>query len=59
MKARHFQYVQVGDELKRATIFQVLVGKDKDQLMITSSTQSVLNVCEDFGKYIKFVVEIN
>ena len=44
MKAGHFQCVEVGDELKCATITQVLVGKDKDQLMISSATQSVFNV---------------
>ena len=26
--------------------------------MVTSASQSVFNVCEDFGKYVKFVVEI-
>ena len=59
MKAGRFQCVQVGDELKRATVSQVMVGKDKDQLMIASATQSVFSICEEFGKYIKFVVEIN
>ena len=52
MKAGRFQCVQVGDELKLVTISQVLVGKDKDHLMIISATQSVFNVCEEFGKYI-------
>ena len=59
MKVGRFQCVQVGDELKHATISQVLVAKDKHQLMITSATQSVFNVCEEFGKYIKFVTEID
>lgn len=34
------------------------VSKDKDTLMVTSGSQSVFNVCEEFGKYVKFVVEI-
>ena len=48
----------MNDELKRATLSQVLVGSNKDKLMVTSASQSVFNVCEEFGKYVKFVVEI-
>ena len=59
MRAGHFQCVQVGDELKCATVSQVVVGRDKGQLMITSATQSVFNVCKEFGKCIKLVVEID
>ena len=57
-KAGKFDCVEVHEELKRATLLQVLVGKDKDKLMVTSATQSVFNICEEFGKYVKFEVEI-
>ena len=41
------------DELKRATVSQVMVGSDKDKLMVTGANQSVSGICEEFGKYIK------
>ena len=59
IKAGKFDCVEVTDELKRATLTQVLVGSDKEKLMITSVSQSVCSVCEEFGKYIRFVVDIN
>ena len=37
----------------------MFVGADKENLMQTSSTQSVMGVCESFGKYIKFTVDID
>ena len=54
MKAGEFDCVEVTDELKRV---QALVGSDKEKLMITSVSQSVSSVCEEFGKYIRFVVD--
>ena len=53
--AGKFDCVEVNDELKRATLSQVLIGSDKDKLMVTSASQSVFNVCEEFGKYVRFV----
>ena len=57
-KAGKFDCIEVVDELKRAILLQVLVGKDKNMLMVTSVSQSVFNVCEEFGKYVKYIVEI-
>ena len=51
--------MEVTDELKRTTLTQALVGSDKEKLMVTSVSQSVCSVCEEFGKYIRFIVEIN
>ena len=59
IKAGKFDCVEVTDELKRATLTQALVGSDKEKLMIMSVSQSVCSVCEEFGKYIRFVVDIN
>ena len=53
LKAEKFDCVEVVDELKRAILLQVLAGKDKDTLMVTSGSQLVFNVCEEFGKYVK------
>ena len=58
MKAGKFDCVEVTDELKHATLVQALTGSDKDKLMVTSVSQSVFNVCEEFGKYVRFVVDI-
>ena len=49
VKAGKFDCIQVIDDLKHATLLQVLVGKDKDNLMVTSARQSVSSVCEEFG----------
>jgi len=38
--AGKFDCVEVNDELKRATLSQVLIGSDKDKLMVTSASQS-------------------
>ena len=51
--------MEVTDKLKHATLVQALIGSDKDKLMVTSVSQSVFNVCEELGKYVKFVVDIN
>ena len=50
--------VEVNNELKRATLMQMLVGSDKDKLMVTSASQLVFNICEEVGKHVKFVVKI-
>ena len=58
VKAGKFDCIEVIDELKRATLLQVLVGRDRDKLMVTSAGQSVCGICEEFGKYVKFAVEV-
>ena len=37
---------------------RVLVGSDKDKLMVTSASHSVCSICEEFGKYEKFLVQL-
>ena len=59
VKAGKFKCIEMTDELKRATLSQVMVGSDKDKLMVTSANQSVSGICEVFGKYIKFVVQVD
>ena len=39
--AGKFDCVEVNDELKRARLSVVLVGSDKDKLMVTTVSQSV------------------
>ena len=56
--AGKFDSVEVNNELKCATLSQVLVGSDKDKLMVTSASQSFFNICEEVGKHVKFVIEI-
>ena len=38
IKAGKFDSIEVGDELKRAMLLRVLVGSDKDKLMVTSGS---------------------
>ena len=52
LKAGKFDCNEVIDELKCTTLLQVLVGKDKDTLTVTSGSQSVFNVCEEFVRYV-------
>ena len=59
MKAGKFDCVEVTDELKCATLIQALVGSDKEKLMITTVSQSVCSICEEFGKFIGSVVDID
>lgn len=54
-----FDCVTVSDDLKRATLQRSSVGSQKDALMVTSNSQSVLNVCEEFGRYVRLSVELN
>ena len=58
MKAGKFDCIEVIDELAQATLQHVFVGKDKDKTMMTSAHHSVFSICEEFGKYVKFVVEV-
>ena len=50
IKVGKFDCVEVAHELKRATFTQALVGSDKEKPMITSVSQSVCSVCEEFWK---------
>ena len=54
LQAGMFDCVPVTSEMKEATLHNSYVGKSIEQLMIISSTQSVLAVCSLFGVYIKF-----
>ena len=58
VRAGKFECVEMTDELKRAAVSQVMVGSDKDKLMVTDANQSLSGICEEFGKYIKFVVHV-
>ena len=59
MKAGKFDCIKVIDDLKCATLVQALVGSDKEKLMIMSVSQFVCSICKEFGKYIRFVVDID
>jgi hypothetical protein len=56
LQAGVFDCVTVTSEMKEATLHLTYVGKSIEQLMVTSSTQSVLAVCHQFGMYVKFLV---
>ena len=51
IQARRFDSVMVSDDLKSAKLQRSFKA---DALMVTSNGQSVLNVCTEFGKYVKF-----
>lgn len=48
----------VCDELKSATIKQVLVGSNVDNLMVVGEKQSVFTICQEFGKFVEFRAEL-
>ena len=50
VKARKLEIVAVIDELKQATLLQVLVGSENEKLIVTSAMQLVYSVCEEFWK---------
>ena len=58
VKAGKFDCIKVIDQLAQATLQHVFVGKDKDKTMMTSAHHSVFSICKEFGKYVKFVVEV-
>ena len=58
IQAGCFDSVTVSDDLKNATLQRSFVGNKTDALMVTSNRQSVLNVCSEFGKYVKLSVEL-
>lgn len=58
VKAGKYDFIAVCEELKRASVKQVLVGSTRENLMVVSEKQSVLTVCQDFGKFVEFRVEL-
>ena len=46
------------DELKTARLLRSLVGHKRDELMVTSNGLSVLGVCREFWKFVRFSVEL-
>ena len=48
LQTRFFDCVPVTDTLKKATLLCTYVGSKVEQLMITSSSQSVFNICSQF-----------
>ena len=57
-KAGKYDTIAVCDELKRATIKQVMVGCTTKRLMVMSEKQSVLTICQEFGKFVEFRAEL-
>ena len=58
LQASCFDSVVMSDELKRAELVQSLVGSKRNELMATSNGQSVVEVCSEFGKFVRFSVEL-
>ena len=56
-KLGKFVSVPTSFELQAANL-QESIGEAQDTLMNTNPTQSVINACETFGKFVKFTVEI-
>ena len=59
IKQRKFESIPTSSELQAVNLLQVAVGETRDTLMNTSPTQSVINVCETFGKFVKFTTEVD
>ena len=57
-KACKYDTIAVCDELKRATIKQVMVGCTIDKLMVVSEKLSVLTICQEFGNFVEFRAEL-
>jgi hypothetical protein len=53
-----FDCIEVIDDLAQATLHHVFVEKDKEKTMMTSAHHSIYGICEEFGKYVKFVVKV-
>ena len=59
IRAGRFDSVVVSEELKKAAkLLRSLAGSQRDELMATSNGQLVLDVCREFGKYVRFSVEL-
>ena len=54
-----FDCVTVSEDLKCAILQRSFVGSQNDALMVVSNSQSVLNVCAEFGRYVRLSVELN
>ena len=59
IKQGKFESIPTSSELQATNLLQVAIGEARDTLMNTSPTQSVINVCETFGKFVKFTVEVD
>jgi len=59
IKQGKFGTIPSSSDLEAANLLQVAVGESQDTLMTTSPSLSVLNVCEAFGKFVKFTVEVD
>ena len=59
IKQGKFGTITPSTELEAANLLQVAVGESRDTLMTTSLSQSVVNVCEMFGKFVKFTIEVD
>ena len=53
-----FDAVTVSEDMKSARLLRSLVGQKRDELMITSNGLSVLEVCWEFGKFVRLSVEL-
>ena len=58
IKAGKFKCIQVKDELKWTFNSHLFLGSDKDIMMVTSFRYSLCSIREEFGKYMKFAVDI-
>ena len=57
IRAGRFDSVVVSEELRKAAkLLRSLVGSKRDELMATSNGQLVLDVCREFGKYVRVSV---
>ena len=59
IKQGKFESISTSSELKAANLLQIVIGETWDSLMNTSPTQSVINVCETFGKFVRFTVKVD
>ncbi len=57
-KAGKYDSIPVCDELKTATVKQVLVGSTVSNLMVVGEKQSVFTICQEFGKFVEFRAEL-
>ena len=58
IQAGRFYAVMMSDDLKSAKPVRSLVGLKRDELMVSSNGLSVLEVCSEFGKFVRFSVEL-
>ena len=58
IKRGKFESVPTSSELQGVNLLQVAIGEAQDTLINLSLTQSVINLCEMFGKFVKCTIEI-